>query len=50
MPEREVYFKDHWTLSDDGAILTMIHRGDSLDGQIAVLERSGSEQPDPGIA
>jgi hypothetical protein len=38
--DRAVYFKDHWSLSDAGAILTMAHRDDDLDGQISVLERA----------
>lgn len=36
---REAYFKDHWSLSDDGQTLTMAHRDDDLAGQIAVLEK-----------
>ena len=38
-PCREVRFKDHWTLSDDGQTLTMAHRDDDLAGQISVLEK-----------
>jgi hypothetical protein len=36
---REVHFKDHWSLSDDGQTLTMAHRDDDLAGQISVLEK-----------
>ena len=38
-PCREVRFKDHWSLSEDGQTLTMAHRDDDLAGQISVLER-----------
>jgi hypothetical protein len=36
---REAYFKDHWSLSEDGQTLTMEHRDDDLAGQIAMLEK-----------
>lgn len=36
---REFYFKDHWSLSDDGRTITMAHRDDDLAGQISVLEK-----------
>jgi hypothetical protein len=36
--DRELYFKDHWTL--EGATLTMAHRDDDLEGQISVLEKA----------
>jgi hypothetical protein len=36
---REFYFKDHWSLSEDGRTLTMAHRDDDLAGQISVLEK-----------
>jgi hypothetical protein len=36
---REFYFKDHWSLSEGGRILTMEHRDDDLAGQISVLEK-----------
>jgi len=39
-PDREVHFKDHWSLSADGRTLTMAHRDDDLAGQISVLEKS----------
>jgi hypothetical protein len=39
-PDRESYFKDHWSLSDDGRTLTMAHRDDDLAGQVSVLEKS----------
>jgi len=38
-PCRAVYFKDHWSLSDDGRTLTMAHRDGDLAGQISILER-----------
>jgi hypothetical protein len=38
-PGHEAYFKDHWSLSDDGQTLTMAHRDDDLAGQISVLEK-----------
>jgi hypothetical protein len=37
---RENYFRDHWSLSADGQVLTMEHRNDDLAGQITVLERA----------
>jgi hypothetical protein len=37
---RESYFRDHWSLSADGQVLTMEHRNDDLAGQITVLERA----------
>jgi hypothetical protein len=47
-PCRQVYFKDHWLLSEDGRTLTMSHRDDDLAGQISVLERrSPSDSPPP---
>jgi hypothetical protein len=42
MSGREAYFKDHWSLSEDGQTLTMEHRDDDLAGQIAVLEKRPS--------
>ena len=36
---REAYYKDHWSLSEDGQTLTMEHRDDDLDGQTAVLDK-----------
>ena len=41
-PAREAYFKDHWSLSEDGRTLTMAHRDDDLAGQISVLEKGGN--------
>ena len=38
-PKRVVSFKDCWSLSSDGALLTMAHRDDDLAGQITLLER-----------
>jgi hypothetical protein len=38
-PDRELYFKDHWSVSHDGETLTMAHRDDDLAGQISVLEK-----------
>ncbi len=39
-PGRQIYFKDHWSLSDAGTVLTMAHRDDDLAGQISVLEKA----------
>jgi hypothetical protein len=36
---REFYFKDYWSLSEDGRTLTMAHRDDDLAGQISILEK-----------
>jgi hypothetical protein len=33
-------FRDYWTLSDDGSMLTMEHRDDALAGQICVFKRA----------
>jgi hypothetical protein len=44
-PGRNAYFKDHWSLSEDGQTLTMAHRDDDLAGQISVLERKPSANP-----
>jgi hypothetical protein len=41
-PGRDAYFKDHWSLSEDGQTLTMAHRDDDLAGQISVLEKKAS--------
>jgi hypothetical protein len=41
-PGRDAYFKDHWSLSEDGQTLTMAHRDDDLAGQISVLEKRSS--------
>jgi hypothetical protein len=38
-PDRELYFKDHWSISHDGETLIMAHRDDDLAGQISVLEK-----------
>jgi hypothetical protein len=37
---REIYFEDHWSLSDQGRTLTMAHQNDALAGQVSVLERT----------
>jgi hypothetical protein len=34
------YFRDHWSLSPDGQILTMEHRDDDLAGQMTVLDKA----------
>jgi hypothetical protein len=39
----EFHFKDYWSLSKDGRVLTMAHRGDDLAGQITVLEKASQE-------
>jgi len=36
---REMLFRDHWTLSADESVLTMTHPDDVLAGQVSVLER-----------
>jgi hypothetical protein len=38
-PGRELEFRDHWALSNDGATLTMSHPDDALAGQASVFER-----------
>jgi len=37
---RNFHFRDFWFLSDDGKVLTMVHREDDLAGQITVLNRA----------
>jgi hypothetical protein len=37
---RELHFRDHWSLSPDGGVLTMAHPDDELAGQVSVLERA----------
>jgi hypothetical protein len=37
--DRELHFKDHWSLSDNGETLTMSHRDDDLAGQIVVHDK-----------
>ncbi len=37
---RDLQFRDHWSLSEDGATLTMAHRDDALTGQIVLLTRT----------
>jgi hypothetical protein len=32
-------FRDYWSLSDNGQVLTMEHRDDAIAGQVMVLER-----------
>ena len=32
-------FRDYWSLSTDGQVLTMEHRDDAIAGQVTVLER-----------
>jgi RimJ/RimL family protein N-acetyltransferase len=39
-PDRQLHFKDHWSLSDDGETLTMAHRDDDLVGQIVVHDKA----------
>ena len=39
---RDLHFKDHWSLSADGARLTMAHRDDALAGQTVILIRDDS--------
>ena len=37
--DRELYFRDCWSLTENGRTLVMEHRDDALSGQITVLER-----------
>jgi hypothetical protein len=37
--DRQMHFRDYWSLSADGRQLIMEHRGDDLDGQRTVLNR-----------
>jgi len=46
-PCRQVYFKEHWSLSGDGGTLTMTHRDDDLAGQISILERRSPNDSPP---
>jgi hypothetical protein len=41
--DRALHFKDYWSLSADGATLTMAHRDDDLAGQTSVLHRAHLE-------
>jgi len=43
--DRELRFRDFWSLSPDGQTLTMQHRDDDLAGQITILERQPEQQP-----
>ncbi|HEU5404061.1 MAG TPA: hypothetical protein VFU86_22085 [Terriglobales bacterium] len=36
---RQFHFRDFWSLSQDGQVLTMIHRDDDLAGQVTVLNK-----------
>jgi hypothetical protein len=40
--DRELHFRDYWSLSPDGTVLTMAHPNDELAGQVSVLERTAS--------
>ena len=41
--ERELYFRDCWSLRDEGQTLLMEHRDDALAGQLTVLRRIEQE-------
>jgi len=41
---RELRFRDFWSLSPDGQTLTMEHRDDDLAGQLTILERQPEQQ------
>jgi hypothetical protein len=41
--DRELHFKDHWSLSSEGNTLTMTHRDDDLAGQVSMLEKASPE-------
>ncbi|HLJ48248.1 MAG TPA: CocE/NonD family hydrolase [Bryobacteraceae bacterium] len=47
--ERELYFRDCWSISADGRILRMEHRDDALAGQLAVLDRVEYDPFAPGM-
>ncbi len=38
--DREMHFRDFWSLSPDSQTLTMEHRNDALAGQLTVFERA----------
>jgi hypothetical protein len=38
--DRELHFRDCWSLTENGRTLVMEHRDDALTGQITVLERA----------
>jgi len=38
--DRELCFRDCWSLTENGRTLVMEHRDDALAGQITVLERA----------
>ena len=40
---RELNFRDYWSLSPDGGVLTMAHPDDDLAGQVSVLDRAAPE-------
>jgi len=37
---RELHFRDCWSLAENGQMLVMAHRDDALAGQVTVLERA----------
>ncbi len=41
--DRDLAFRDHWSLSPDGTILRMAHPDDDLAGQISVLEKASPD-------
>jgi len=43
-PRGKVRYKDYWSLSADGRMLTMEHRDDDLAGQISILEKRPTEE------
>ncbi|HJZ75640.1 MAG TPA: hypothetical protein VKE51_28095 [Vicinamibacterales bacterium] len=45
---RELHFRDHWSLSRDGTVLTMAHPDDEFAGQVSVLERAPTESSADG--
>jgi hypothetical protein len=46
--DRELHFRDHWSISEDGKTFTMAHRDDDLAGQITVLEIISQDTPTEG--
>lgn len=46
--DRELHFRDYWSLSEGGAVLTMAHPDDELSGQVSVLRRVSKRNNDSG--
>ena len=37
--DRELHFRDFWSISSDGQVLTMAHRDDDLAGQVTIFHK-----------